>query len=264
MKPYSFGWKPTQEALRWLEQDRICTREKLLQCIRDRREKAQQASRTDRTHSAGYFSVLDDLFAKLYAKTEKLILFERLEPCWVYEFTVSSAGALVLLRHVSYITRDETGLYHAVFYNANYTLLSIPCRMVSVDEFSLMNGVEHGTVLQWIRRGKIRSVSRIGREWRISELTELPGRKYDPGIFTWTLELADLPAEYDFLREPATVYITQDQSDSQKFILSLYREDEEPQLQYQQELTGKQREKLELMLLSHPLVHSGSMDKTKW
>ena len=263
MEKYKFGWEPSEEALAWLGSKMITSREQLLERVRERREEARVIGRTDQKHSAAYYGTLDALFEKLISGIERLVLFDRLEPCWTYSFGVSSRGAFVWLQHVGYVSQNEEGQFLSVAYNAEYELLSISCRMLTVDEFARIYGVERITVLQWIRRGKIRSVRRIGKEWRISELTELPGRKYTPGSYTWTEELSDLPPEYDYLRKPASVLITQEE-DPTRFTLSIRQEDADPPIRQMPGIPVKEREKLELTLLSHPLVVSSSVNETTW
>ena len=267
MELYKFGWEPTETSLHHIEAEYICTREKLLACARDRRERARANSKTDAKRSAAYYCGVDEMFGKLIDRIENEVLFEHLEPCWVYSFNVGSHGAEVWLQHIGYLSENEDGSLGSVLYNANYKLLSIPCRMLSLDEFSQQYEVERGTVLQWIRRGKLRSVRRIGRDWQISELTELPGHKYVPGNFSWHDELSDLPDEFAYLREPSTIQIAQDKADPSRYNLTIYRMNRlstEPHIEFREGLTAKEREKLELTLLSHPLVDCSSEHEKTW
>lgn len=264
MELYNFGWEPTEEAFRFIEEHLICSREKLLQTIRKRRGDAQEMAKTDRKHSAAYYSVLDTMFEKLLEETEKTVLFEKLEPGWIYSFYIYSQGARLELEHVGYIHQYEDGRFGSMIFNSCFTILTIPCKLLTLDEFARIYGVERNTVLQWIRRGKLRSVRRIGREWRISELSEIPGRKYVSGTFTWTEELTDLPEEYAFLRKPASIIITPDEDDSKKFMVAIWRATDDPHCSYWRGLTTKEREKLELLLLSHPLVECFASSETKW
>ena len=259
MELYKFGWKPTEETFRWMEENHLTTREKLMKHVQDQREKAQELSRTDKTHSAAYYGVLDNLFARLIAGIDDMILFERLEPCWTYTFVVSSQGAEVCVQHLAYLAENGSCVYNAV-----YTLLTIPCHMLTVEEFAKIYGVEQVTVRQWIRRGKIRTAKKTGCGWLISELTELPGRGYTPGSYSWSEPLTDLPEEYAFLRDPASLLITQNVDDARRFVLTIFRMSATPRVETREGLTVQEREKLELLLLSHPLVSSSSVGETHW
>jgi len=264
MELYQFGWEPTEEAFRFIEEHRICSREKLLETIRKRRGEAQEMAKTDQKHSTAYYSVLDTLFEKLLDEAEKTVLFEKLEPGWIYSFHINSLGARLELQHVGYIHQNKDGQFGSMIFNSCFELISIPCKLLTVDEFARIYDVERSTVLQWIRRGKLRSVRRIGPEWRISELSEPPGPKYVPGTFTWTEELSDLPQAYEFLREPASILIGPDEEDSKKYMVTIWRETDDPHCSIWHGLTAKEREKLELLLLSHPLVKCFSSDETTW
>ena len=271
MERYKFGWEPTEEDLRWIRETKICDLDRLLAAVRERQALARQAAGTDERHSVAYYKRLDALFDRFFDAIGEAMLFEELEPCWIYDFTVDSRGARLSLRHIGWMDQRGEGFAHSLMYNAEYELLTVSCNMLSVEEFAAIYGVERITVLQWIRRGKIRSVRRIGKQWRISELTELPGRKYRPVGFRWTEGLTDLTellAKYDFLQGPGSVYISQDPKDPLKFNLTVFREERDSKAETKTEsregLTVQEREKLELALLSHPLVTCCPENETSW
>ena len=267
MEKYKYGWEPTEKDLQWIRETQICGREQLLAAVRERQALARQAAGTDERHSVAYYKRLDALFDRFFDAIGEAMLFEELEPCWIYDFTVDSRGARLSLRHIGWMDQKGERFVHSLMYNAEYELLTVSCNMLSVEEFAAIYGVERMTVLQWIRRGKIRSVRRIGKQWRISELTELPGHKYVPGNFSWHDELSDLPDEFAYLREPSTIQIAQDKADPSRYNLTIYRMNRlstEPHIEFREGLTAKEREKLELTLLSHPLVDCSSEHEKTW
>lgn len=267
MERYKFDWEPNEKSLRYIEKEYICSREMLLGCIRGRQAYARDISRTDQIRPAAYYSALDGVFEKLIDRVENEVLFDRLEPCWVYSFSVGSHGAEVCLQHIGYIMENEDGSFGSILYNASYELLSIPCKMLSPEEFAQIYGLDLDTVTDWIHCGKIRSVRKTGREWRISELTELPGNSYTPGNFRWQDELLDLPEEFAYLREPSSLRIEQDKKHVNRYNLTIYRTNRlstEPHVEFLEGLPAKKREKLEMMLLAHPLVKSSSEHETTW
>jgi hypothetical protein len=165
----------------------------------------------DRKHTIGFFNKYINILELFYKKIDDTKLFDNLEDWWSYDYSVTEYGAIL---HLTYNTMP-------------------------------------GTVRQWIRRGKIRSAVKAGREWRIPEMAEIPGRGYHWGIYTWTEKLTDMPKKYNFMNEYSQVTIKQDDKDKDKFILIF--SGKKNGLKYVN-ITGKEREKFELMLISNPLI----------
>ena len=107
-------------------------------------------------------------------------------------------------------------------------------------------------VRQWIRRGKIRNAKKRGREWLIPELTELPGRGYQSGVYEWYEYLEDLPEEYEFLRKYTVVIINQNRENKKVYEVTYAAGGVRPE---KKEYSEKERERLELFLISHPQIH---------
>ena len=252
MEKYEFGWEPTEQELQWVRDMSIQTKERLVFRIKEQRERIREQSKADNMHSSAYYSVYDSLFGKLLEGVMNLVLFDQLEDCWAYTFFINSEGASVYLEHISYATFDEVGNNTSFLNNANYELLRIPCRMVKVAEYANIYGVGEGTVRQWIRRGKIRTAKKFGNEWRISELTEPPRRGYTTGTYEWKEALTDIPDIYDYLRIPGKLDIIQDVNDPKVFHVIVTHGHV---IEKSRRITVSDREKLELFLVSHPLIH---------
>lgn len=131
--------------------------------------------------------------------------------------------------------------------------------MLSVEGYAAEYGVGAGTVRQWIRKGKIRSAIKAGKEWIIPELTELPARGYQSASYMYYDRLDNCPEEYSYLHDYSTVIINQNCEDKGKFDVILAAAKTKPKY-----LTfdTKEREKFELFLISHSKIHyvDGSTD----
>ena len=138
-----------------------------------------------------------DLF---YARVEKTILPKQLEDWWFYSYDVSYRGIHLYLNHYKavYLNEEKT---ESGFEELDqvFKLLEIPAIMLTVDEYAKLYQVEQVTVRQWIRRCKLRTVLKEGKEWRISVLTDVPGRGFEPARYRWFKELSDLPPEFEYL-----------------------------------------------------------------
>jgi len=77
----------------------------------------------------------------------------------------------------------------------DYTLHCTSSKLLSLEEFGMIHDVAADTVRQWIRRGKIRSAVKMGNDWRIPELSDLPERGYKPGSYYWREEIPNPPEE---------------------------------------------------------------------
>lgn len=55
----------------------------------------------------------------------------------------------------------------------------LPCELMTVAEYAELSGVTVITVRQWIRRGKLRTARKNGRDWLIPSLSMPPQRGYE-------------------------------------------------------------------------------------
>ncbi len=133
-----------------------------------------------------------------------------------------------------------------------FPLFTTRAKLLSPEDFGALYGVSGGTVRQWIRRGKLRSASKYGKEWRIPELSVVhSGEHYSIGTYSWNTELPDVPEEFAFLNRYrlASVSSVRGERDRWEVYLSDGEMEEETL-----PLDGKTKERLELYLLAEPLV----------
>ena len=127
--------------------------------------------------------------------------------------------------------------------------------LLDVQSFSKLYGTSEGTVRQWIRRGRLPGAIKFGNEWRIPELCDVSVRKNSVRKYIWDSKLTEVPVEMDFLNEYDTIQINSTSENgkykiycSARFVFA--HDDLELQLD------AKEKEKLELWLISNPLVHA--------
>ena len=127
--------------------------------------------------------------------------------------------------------------------------------MLTIEEYATLYDVKPVTVRQWLRRGKIRTAVKNGREWRIPEVTEPCRKGYMHGTYKILSELKDIPAEYEILNQCNRISIEQEKSGL--FKVSFYRDGHYEDYGWpfaSAEMDEDERAKFELMLISHPLV----------
>ena len=232
-----------------LRDDCFTTKADLLEWLEKARERTKKKSETDLKHSAAFYHVYDKLLVKFIERISKTVLFERLEDFWHYAVSLSDSGAVLYLEHYTYQYQGDTLNF---FSDQSFTLLYVNTRTLTVEEYAATYGVTAGTVRQWIRRGKIRNAIKTGSEWRIPELTELPGRGYQSGVYMWYERLRNLPPEYAFLNDYAAALFNQDRNDKNMFTITFVARGVENK---EMRVDTKEREKVELFMISHPQIH---------
>jgi excisionase family DNA binding protein len=242
-----FEFDTEEEEIARYQEVMMTTKEDILQSVKWERHRWNEKSSEDHRHTAAYYSVLNDLADRFIRKLEKTNLFDAPYGMWAYIFEIRSDGMFLTLEHADSVDFDEDQNPGDSTVDEVFTMLSVKTRLLSVEEYAKLYGVETVTVRQWIRRGKIRTAKKYGKEWRIPELTEVPERGYRMGQYSWSNQLTDVPEEYGFLREPGIATLYQDDKDKTKYHVSVGD-------RYSNVIDAKERERLELFLISHPLV----------
>lgn len=203
------------------ERESIRTKEALIESIEQTRKRYQeQAASGKGNHSASFYAALDELLDQFALELLIKKLPEPLNEWWSYSYVITSYGIKLMMNYYEW-THDYGGSFDCSR-AGEIMLFEMPAKMLTVSEYAAMNGVESVTVRQWIRRAKIRSAVKYGREWLIPELAEIPKEKgYTPCHYYWKSTLSDLPAKFAFLNEFKSAYIDQDEEDKDKFLLSL-------------------------------------------
>lgn len=216
----------------------------------------------DSWHSAKYYAMMKNMIQQFMRKLALTVLPKRLEPWWRYSYEFSHKGVTLYVEHINTLWMDEaTGEADEETVDQVFPLISYNAKMLTVDEYAKLYDVEQVTVRQWIRRGKIRSAEKAGKEWRISELTDVPRRaRYEPATYKWISELKDVPPGFEILNRYTDVDIRKREGNVTQ---------EHPEITYYAffnsrairmndrgglALTDTQREVLESYLISNPDV----------
>lgn len=253
-------YDPNKSVQEQLRESWLTTKEDVLSWLSGEIERVNDKSKKDKKHSAAFYYAYTKLLIEFHEKISGTILFKHLEDFWHYTIGVSSAGAVLSLCYLPNYSIDEEKrtitLYGA---GQELPIITVRGQYLTVEEYAAEYEVGAGTVRQWIRRGKIRTAIKVGKEWIIPELTELPGRGYQSASYMYNGALSDLPEEYEFLNGYTVVMINQDREDRQKFKVTVGAGGKRP---VDRVMDAKEREKLELFLISRPDVHyvEGPMD----
>jgi len=257
----------------------LTTKEQLLSSIKKCREEYAQAAASQKpTHSLAFYEILDALLEKFYWKLRSTTLPEPLPDWWSYSYKITAAGIQLSLDHYDW---SGCGNDFSCWHGERLTLLEIPARRLTVSEFAKLYGIEVVTVRQWIRRGKIRSAIKFGKEWRIPELAELSrSRNYTACRYNWTEDLTDLPEKFAYINQFKSALFQKDWKTSDQYIIALDLQNADDRSYMSNEeliakrheilghnknlrlndsgeilMTRKDREELELYMISNPLIY---------
>lgn len=211
-----------------------------------------QKSQDDTRHSAAYYHVVNELLKKFQKKLVSTRLFTELEDWWAYELTLSYDGIYLFCNHYNFHGLAPDNKLDMVC-DQEFILLSVKSELLTVEQYAEQYGVEFVTVRQWIRRGKIRTATKYGKEWRIPILTEPPTRGYSLASYSGKQPLTELPKSCEFLVAYDKVLILQIPEAKRQYQL-FFSTTDNIEIKKCIQVTEAEKEKLELFLIAHPLV----------
>ncbi len=254
------GFSPsltTEEELVFYRDHSIRTKSEILAAT-DQIKKQLQNSASDRPIPTERLLPLLDAFSQ---EITALQLMDLDQEWWQYEIAVRDTGITLSLCHTEIIydyanipgEKNQPGFLP----NQVFPIHTTRAKLLSPDEFGALYGVSGGTVRQWIRRGKLRSASKFGKEWRIPELTRVAsGEHYVDGSYSWDQELPDPPEGFEELNEydHASISSVRGQKDLFQVCFTRWDGEGETDDSWYKVISRKAKEQLELYLISEPLV----------
>ena len=239
------------------------TKEDVLAEIKEKQKNMKQIIK--RTRSEEFFQRLNILFSTFYEEVESHLIMEPLDNFWGYTFEVRDTGITLKLEHLvvfyDFINLDYPGLSDyptglSFASDDRFPIIEVRSKLLTLEEYGNAYGVKPGTVRQWIRRGKLRSASKFGNEWRVPELADKPRRGYTSGNYSWKMDIPDPPAEVPNINDADSISIFQNLITGEwtAKLQCINKKGQERDIV----LDSKSKEKLELYLISHPLVECDS------
>ena len=238
-----------EEKQAYFEEASIIDKTGLLNDLNFRKRSFEKDAATDTKHSAAYYHTLLSLMDRFIENVRNTVFFDKLEPFWSYTYEITSEGITLVLSHYTSVDFDKDYNITGSMGDQDFELLSAKCRMLTIDEYAKQYGIENVTVRQWIRRGKIRTAKKYGKEWRIPELTDFPGRGYQFGQYKVSKE-AVFPEPYAYISEYSNISFEQDKTDKSKYHISFSSRENRKHIV----CDAKEREKIEILLIENPFV----------
>lgn len=203
--------------------------------------------------SAAFYRIMISLFMRFRGEIQKRALIEPLPSFWAYSIEIDEVGITLQMKNYKAIEYDGGNVEFEE--NECYNLFTVEPRMLTIEEYAAMYEVKPVTVRQWLRRGKIRTAVKQGREWRIPEITEPCRKGYEGGYYKILSELKGMPEEYKIVNQCSKISIEQEKAGS--FRVNFYREGHREDNYWpfaSAVMEEDERAKFELMLISSPVV----------
>ena len=227
------------------------TKKEIIDEIKSVLKTVKESASRDMVRPAGWYGIFEKTGQRFASDIESTILFDKLEPGWLYEVEFGySAFELQLVHQSSKV--DEDDQIEAIK-DQLFTLVTTPAPYLSTAEYAAIYGIEENTARTQLRRGKLRAAQRIGGTWRIPALLTPPRvRGYQSASYSWGNELVDLNNEFEYLNDFRSLFIEQD-TDKTVYNVKLFKEESaEADMVIPMDLGT--RERLECMLISNPDV----------
>ena len=157
---------------------RICCKDQILQVVDKKMLEISTAA--DDPDKAEYRKVLSGELARFRKLVERRIVFTLSVDDWRYAIVVRGSGIYLFLEHV---LLKELGVRKEEKIDEQYEMISCKAKPLNVETYSEMHNISHVAAVTRIRRGKIRSAVKVGKQWRIPALAEPVERGYRSAVF---------------------------------------------------------------------------------
>lgn len=266
MKGYIFSYDVDKEP-EFITRCLIRKKDDILEVLQNTKEQKLSALKKSNKHSSAYYSIYESLYNGFIEDIKKTPIMTIADSWWYYAIEENQRGIKLrtsVLKEFSFQVSNGKACFRGHTTSGGYVVAELSLRELTVEEYAEKYDVEPVTVRQWIRRGKLRSAKKIGNEWRIPESTDIPKRGYEPCTYSMSLDYQrkrnEIKSQYDFMKDANHISIVQDEQDKNKYIVTYDRYTEFDQSVI--EMNSKDREKLELFLISTPYFEYSGRDSS--
>ena len=109
-----------------------------------------------------------------------------------YEVEITDTEIELSINAFKDIVVDDNGEILKSSSEVTPEIIVVSAPYIPIDQFAEMQGVKAATVRQWIRRGKIRNVKKLGSEWMVASTEGQPERGFTGGVFYCTDQDGDM------------------------------------------------------------------------
>lgn len=250
MKGYKFTWESAEPE--FISKALIRDGKTVLEVAKEKKKAIMEHLKNNCDHSVAYCETMENILNDFIAKVEVNPIMTITDPWWGYSIEMENNKMELFLCRIDRISftiaEDNKITCKWINKRGNYSVCKSSCKKLTVEEYADKYGVKPVTVRQWIRRGKLRSAEKIGSEWKIPELSDIPKRGYLPGHYYLNENCTEeLPKEYQYLAKAFIMMISQSIADRNIYEVHCFSK----KGNYEKiQINEKEREKLELFLIS--------------
>ena len=229
----------------------MTTKESIIKTSETGIELINNMASKDKTHSAAYYSALKDRLNDFISYIETCNL-PILNDDFAYFVEVKTDAITLFMKYIMEYKLIE-GSDKKKYINADeYEIIKLPFKLLTIEEYARLNGVTSYVISQCIRRGKLKNIKKIGREWYIPEIEEF-AKDNKETVYVWkTSDEKIFDKDYDYLNNYTRATIRQSEKSKMSFNVDLY--DSVTGNSEIKELDTKEKQKFEIMLISNDRV----------
>lgn len=227
------------------QQESLLTKKEVLESVEDYMKYLKTQSEDDVSERKR--DVLLELLNRFYQVVQNTDVPTVKRPWFCYEYYINNYGITLELVKYEDMVFDDDMITESTL-SVEYTLAEVKCEMLTVEDYAKTYGVSEITVRQWIRRGKLRTAKKVGRDWLIPSIADTPKRGFQPAQYSWEELPGNLLKTCGVSEASRSIYI--DQDDYDKKIFHVIERNASGNVSAKRSMDTKEREKLELALIS--------------
>lgn len=186
---------------------------------------------------------LAELMLEFRGKIEITPLADLEKPFCAYEVDIVDTEIELYINEYSEIAFDNNGEMEKSRSSITPGIIVTTAPYIPINKFADMQGVKAGTVRQWIRRGKIRNVKKIGSEWLIASTEGKPDRGFNDGTYYCIDEDGDMSKLFPLKEGTHSIWLWKEDPYSEECFATM-RDNQERKID-EIKLNRTAREKLE-------------------
>lgn len=251
MQGYRFTWESAEPE--FISKALIKDQKTVLEVAKKKKKAIMEHLKNNCDHSVAYCETMLNMLNDFIAQVAVNPIMTITDPWWGYSIEMENNKMELFLYRIDRISftiaEDNKITCKWINKRGNYSVCKSSCKKLTVEEYADKYGVKPVTVRQWIRRGKLRLAEKIGSEWKIPELSDIPKRGYLPGHYQLNENCAEeLPEEYQYLAKFCLITILQSFADRNIYEVLCFSKKGDYCEKIQ--MDEREREKLELFLIS--------------
>ena len=200
-----------EENRRTFRSQKLITKNDVLSGIQELKEECRKQDDSKGGRVSEYTKRRIREIERFEKEIKRKVIFDAPEDWWAYSIEMRSSDISLFLEHYKILFPAKGTPVMDVKNDERYCLLTMKAKLLTVEEYAKMHKIEHVTAVTRIRRGKLRSAVKFGKEWRIPALSPPITESYTSATYKWDTYLSRLPIRYELINDYCKADFYQDQ-----------------------------------------------------